>query len=339
VPGVLQAIEHPSEGDHEQSGFHVSDAQLGGFVVPAVLRGAMFVPWQAPGRREPTRVTAGAFTAAGLPVPEHRSQRNIYQLTRRQGLAWTPGLDGHIRRRGGELLGHGRLILVDIDFPAAADGRPLVDALRWLADRAVEAGGLLDLSATVSVRTPGHPASGHLAGWHLWYRADPGRPVHLGPLARCHAIELRTRGTCPGSPGYLARARPDELPVLPGWIAALAGPPPATATPAITGHGGAHAHARLQGLIRRLLAGQRGERNQLLFWASLRAGELVADGDLDARAATRALTSAATQIGLTGEDGQRAVAATIRSGFQRAGATYQPPDHPANDHPAVPRPN
>src|SRR5215467_5100906 len=218
------------------------------YVVPAVLRGAKFVPWQAPGRREPTRVTAGAFTAAGLPVPEHRSQRNIYQLTRRQGLAWTPGLDGHIRRRGGELLGHGRLILVDIDFPAAADGRPLVDALRWLADRAVEAGGLLDLSATISVRTPGHPASGHLAGWHLWYRADPARPVHLGPLARCHAIELRTRGTCPGSPGYLVRSHPDELQALPPWLADLAGPPPAPATAASTGHHGAHAQARLAGI-------------------------------------------------------------------------------------------
>src|SRR5215831_18177642 len=222
----------------------------------------MFVPWRAPGRREPARVTPGAFKAAGLPVPEHPAQRNIYQLTRRQGLAWTPGLDAHIRRRGGELVGHGRLILVDIDSPAAADGGPLVNALRWLADRAVEAGALLDLSATVSVRTPGHPVSGHLAGWHLWYRADPGHPVHLGPLPRCHAIELRTRGTCPGSPGYLIRACPGELPVLPQWISGLAGPPPAPAT--TTGHGGAHAHARLQGLTRRLLAARRGERNQLL---------------------------------------------------------------------------
>src|SRR5215470_8585745 len=306
------------------------------YAVPAALRGAMFVPWQAPGRREPARVTPGAFKAAGLPVPEHPAQRNIYQLTRRQGLAWTPGLDAHIRRRGGELVGHGRLILVDIDSPAAADGGPLVNALRWLADRAVRAGGLLDLSATVSVRTPGHPASGHLPGWHLWYRADPARPVHLGPLTGCHAIELRTRGTCPGSPGYPIRTRPGELPVLPGWLAALAGPPPAPATPAITGHGGAHAQARLHGLIGRLLAARRGERNQLLFWASLRAGELVADGDLDAREATRALTGAATRIGLAGEDGQRAVAATIRSGFQRAGARYQPPDQPRPRSPLGP---
>jgi hypothetical protein len=40
------------------------------YVVPAVLRSAMFVPRQAPGRREPARVTSGAFKAAGpLPVP------------------------------------------------------------------------------------------------------------------------------------------------------------------------------------------------------------------------------------------------------------------------------
>ena len=291
------------------------------FVVPAVLRGAMFVPWQAPGRREPARVSAGAFQAAGLPVPARPGQRNIYQLTRRRGLPWSPGLDARIRRRGGELLGHAGLILVDIDRPAAVDGRPLVNAVRWLADRAVEAGGLLDLSATVSVRTPGHAASGHLPGWHLWYRADPARPVHLGPLGRCHAIELRSRGTCPGSPGYPVCAHPHDLPVLPRWLAGLAGPPPAPATAASTGRSSARAQARLQGIIGRLLAAQRGERNQLLFWASLRAGELVADGDLDPRTATEALTGAATQIGLAGEDGPRGVAATIRSGFHRAGTT------------------
>jgi len=293
------------------------------YVVPSVLRGAMFVPWQAAGRRAPARVSAGAFQAAGLPVPEHVGQRNIYQLTRRQGLPWSPGLDAQIRRRGGALLGHGDLVLVDIDRPAAVDSRPLVDAVRWLADRAVRSGGLLDLSGTVSVRTPGHSASGHLPGWHLWYRADPGRPVHLGPLGRCHAVELRSRGTCPGSPGYPVCSYPDELPVLPRWIADLAGPPPApvTATATVTGHGAAHAQARLQGIIGRLLAAQRGERNRMLFWASVRAGELIADGDLDARTATEALTSAATHIGLTGEDGPRAVTATIRSGFHHAGTT------------------
>ena len=295
------------------------------FVVPAVLREAMFVPGQVAGRPGPARVTASAFRAAGLPVPGHPAQRNIYQLTGRQGLPWTPGLDAHIGRHGGELLGHGRLILVDIDTPAAADGTPMADPLRWLADRAVEAGALLDLSAAVSVRTPGHPGRGHLPGWHLWYRADPACPVRMGPLARCHVVELRARGTCPGSPGYAVRSRPGQLPVLPRWIAALAGPPTAVAAGTRTGHGGRSGQARLQGIIGRLLAARRGERNRLLFWASLRAGEMVADGDLEAAAAGQMLTDAAARIGLVREDGPQAVAATIRSGFERMGVTHEPP--------------
>jgi hypothetical protein len=295
------------------------------YVVPAVLREAMFVPGQAAGRPGPARVTAGAFRAAGLPVPGHRAQRNVYQLTGRRGLPWTPGLDAHIGRRGGELLGGGKLILVDIDTPAAADGTPLVNAMRWLADRALEAGALLDLSAAVSVRTPGHPDRGHLPGWHLWYRADPACPVRMGPLARCHAVELRARGTCPGSPGYAVRSAPGQLPVLPRWIAALAGPPARPATSTGTGRGGGSGQARLRGITGRLLAARRGERNRLLFWASLRAGELVADGDLEAEAAGQALTDAAARIGLVREDGPHAVAATIRSGFERAGVAHEPP--------------
>ena len=51
-------------------------------VVSAVLRGAMFVPRQAAGRREPARVSPGAFKAAGLPVPERPAQRNVYQSPR-----------------------------------------------------------------------------------------------------------------------------------------------------------------------------------------------------------------------------------------------------------------
>jgi hypothetical protein len=258
-------------------------------------------------------------------VPGHPAQRNVYQLTGRRGLPWTPGLDAHIGRRGGELLGGGRLILVDMDTPAAADGTPMADPLRWLADRALEAGALLDLSAAVSVRTPGHPDRGHLPGWHLWYRADPACPVRMGPLARCHAVELRARGTCPGSPGYAVRSAPGQLPVLPRWIAALAGPPARPATSTGTGRGGGSGQARLRGITGRLLAARRGERNRLLFWASLRAGELVADGDLEAEAAGQALTDAAARIGLVREDGPHAVAATIRSGFERAGVAHEPP--------------
>src|SRR5262249_8263944 len=161
------------------------------------------------------------------------------------GLAWSPGLDAQIRRRGGELLGHGNLILVDVDRPAAVDGRPLVDALRWLADRAVEGEGLLDLSVTVAVRTPGHRASGHLPGGPLRPGAARARPAPLGPLCGCPAIDRRAGGPCPGSPGSRVCSPPHELPVVPRWLAGLAGPPPAPAPATITGHSGPHAQARL----------------------------------------------------------------------------------------------
>lgn len=295
------------------------------YVVPTVLAAPCSCLGRPRAAASPPGSPRGAFRAAGLPVPGHPARRNVYRLTRRQGLSWTPWLDRRIRRRGGELLGHGKLILVDIDAQAAVDGTSMLDALRWLGDAAVEAGGLLDLSATVSVRTPGHPGRGHLPGWHLWYRADPGRPVRTGPLARCHAVELRARGTCPGSPGYVVWSAPGQLPVLPPWIAGLAGPPCVPAARTRTGHGSAGRQARLHGIIGRLLAARRGERNRLLFWASLQVGELVTDGDLDAGAAGQALTDAAAQIGLVREDGQRAVAATIRSGFQRMGVACDPP--------------
>ena len=64
-----------------------------------------------------------------------------------------------------------------------------------------------------------------------------------------------------------------------------------------------------------------------------RAGVEVAVGDQftgpQARPKQQPVPFAAAQIGLAGEDGPRAVAATIRSGFHRAGAAYEPTDHPA----------
>ena len=96
---------------------------------------------------------------------------------------------------------------MDIDTPTSVEGTPLIDALRWLADRAVQAGELVDLSATVSVRTPGHPGNGHLPGWHLWYRrcclpgfpADDAvrqtRPRHPEPALEAHAVAAASKAT------------------------------------------------------------------------------------------------------------------------------------------------
>src|SRR5215470_9195552 len=157
----------------------------------------------------------------------------------------------------------------------------------------------------------------------------PGGTCGTGPTRRTRYTWARSAAATPSNcePGGPAPAPPGTGSARtrtscrscrggsPAW------PPPAPAPATITGHSGPHAQARLAGIIGRLLAARRGERNRLLFWASLRAGELVADGDLDAGTTAHALTGAATQIGLAGEDGPQAVAATIRSGFHRAGTT------------------
>ena len=241
-------------------------------------------------------------------MPGHPAQRNIYQLTRRRGLPWTPGLDAHIDRRGGELLGHGQLVLVDIDTPVAADGAPMVNALRWLTDRAVESGRGLTCPPPCRCARRATRTAGRLP---RVAPVVPGRsclPGAHGPAGALLAVELRGRGTCRGRLGMWfgpsrasCRSSRTGSPPWPGR------PWPVTSTR--TGHGSRGAQARLHGIIGRLLAAQRGERNRLLFWASLRIGELVAEGDLDAAAAGQALTDAAAQVGLVGEDGAaRAVA-------------------------------
>jgi hypothetical protein len=287
-------------------------------VIPAVLRPARFVPRQAPGRREPARVTAGAFRAAGLPVPETAGQMNVYQLTRRQGLPWSAPIDAHVQRRGGELLGGGRFVCVDCDTSLAVDGTVWLDGFRRLADLATESGTLVDIAGCIAVRTPGNGTHG--AGWHLWYTA-PAQPVRYGPLSRCPLVEIRPRATSPGSPGYVVRSVPEGDPdVLPGWLADLAGPP---RNPVATAGHGKHGRVleRLEGILSALTdAGPGDHRNGLLYWSACRCAEMITPGVLDVGAAERMLYRAAEDNGHVAKHGPAATTATIRSGLRAAAA-------------------
>jgi hypothetical protein len=292
----------------------VANAQDGGtYAVPLALRSARFVPRQSPGKRQPARVTPGAFRAVGLPVPEDRRQQNAYQLSRRQGWEWTPPIDRHLSRRGAELLGGSAFLCVDLDTQIAVDGEVWLDGLRWLTDAGARGGHLLDMSTCVAVRTPGH--DGHARGWHLWFRA-PREPIRFGALRQCSAVEVKNRCTAPGSPGYEVRTAPPALEVLPAWIAGLAGPPVVPA-PRDRDHGG-NAWNRLHGLVECVLAAERGERNRVLFWAAARAGELVAAGEIEQATAQKMLRDAAAEIGLLADDGETGVASTITSGLRQA---------------------
>lgn len=287
------------------------------FVVPEVLMPARFVPRQEPGRREPARVTAGAFRKFGLPVPENPAQLNSYQLSRRQGFDWSPSIDTHVRRRGAELLGCGRFACLDLDTALAVDGSIWQDGMRRLADFAAEAGDVLDLSGCVVVRTPGNGSHGE--GWHVWYRANDAYAVRFGALDRCPLVEIKPRATCPGSPGYTIKSVPDgELAVLPGWICALAPPRPPSAVSTRSGSG-APVWRRLEGIVDFLLGLHEGDqRNHWLFWASARCAEMVAAGELEVAQAERILMRAAESNGHTSKHGVPATLATIRSGLRTA---------------------
>lgn len=289
------------------------------YVVPGVLRAARFVPRQAPGRREPLRVTAGAFRARGVEVPEDRALHNAYQLSGRQGWPWSPRIDYHVGRRGAEMLGGSDYLCIDLDQHLAVDGSVWLDGLRWLADAGTAAGELLDITMFVAVRTPGDPVRRHGPGWHLWCCADPEYRVRSGPLARCTAVEIKGRCTAPGSPGYEVRSAPGELPVIPRWVALLAGQPrPVAPLPPGTRGRPGRAWQRLSGAISDLY--QPGAlRNNALFQAACRACELIDTGGLDQGRAEALLLDAANQVGLVRDDGAARCLATIRSGLTAGG--------------------
>lgn len=288
-------------------------------VVPAVLRPspAGLVPRESPGRRQPMRVTPGAFRAAGLPVPPDPRQWNAYQLSGRKGWTWTPALDRQVRSCGAELQGAGALVCIDCDVLLGEDGAVQLDGLGWLAEHAAADGHVLDLSGFVVVATPGNPARRHWPGRHIWARIEPAMPFRPGPLADCPAVELKLHATCPGTPGYEVLHEPGELAVLPSWIAAMARlrPVPVPASSHAIRSGSRYAEAAVRAERTKLRDAEQGGRNAALNRAAYALGRLVGADVLDAEEASAALLDDAEQLGLVAEDGILACRGTIRSGL------------------------
>lgn len=192
------------------------------------------------------------------------------------------------------------------DEPGIADGR---DVLAALAER-----GGRPWPATFTVATPS-------GGWHLYFRAAPGRRIGnrpLGPL-----IDIRGGGDSNGGyvvgPGSVIDGRRYEVidgrdpEPLPGWIADLLDPPrPGAAAPR-----GAQAppelYPRLRGLVRHVLEGTPGDRNGRLYWAACRAGEMVAAREISRESAELVLVQAAVEAGLRG--GESEARRTVASGL------------------------
>jgi hypothetical protein len=166
-------------------------------------------------------------------------------------------------------------------------------------------------------------------GWHLVLRHPPiGSPEisnskgKLGP-----GIEVKssagyvlvapswTRKSDDGPGGhYTWEASPFDLaiPRMPLWLTTILAPPPARPRSAFTtgARGG-----NLEGPVACVARTPNGSRNNVLFWASCRAGELVAENLISEQSAIARLTDAANAAGLTGDDAPKAQR-TIQSGLR-----------------------
>jgi Bifunctional DNA primase/polymerase, N-terminal len=224
--------------------------------------------------------------------------------------------------------GPSRLVVIDLDthgtlpddwrMPGIADGR---DVLAQLCEWAGQ-----PWPCTYTVRTP-------LDGWHLVFATPDGQEIRnsrgkLGPLvdvrgnggyvlAAGSVVDERAYPKDPAAAAIVEGGKPyeviDDSPPepLPGWLATLAAPPPPepARAPALRASGAPN--ARLRGLIATVAGGQPGDRNDPLYWASCRAAEMIAAGEVDQQTAENALVAAALEAGLRG--GEREARRTFAS--------------------------
>jgi len=174
---------------------------------------------------------------------------------------------------------------------------------------------------TFTVRTP-------RGGLHLYYRAPAGRSFgntsgRIGPGIDTRGNGRDNDGGYLIGPGSIVNGRVYEvvrdqpIEVLPGWLADLLDPPQAPAKPVgpLPTVNNRYVTAALQGEVQRVLDAPKGGRNDQLNRSAYALGQLVAAGLLNETTAVVALRSAAAAIGLTAEDGERQINATIRSGL------------------------
>jgi hypothetical protein len=77
---------------------------------------------------------------------------------------------------------------------------------------------------------------------------------------------------------------------------------------------------RTQQILRKVEQAKLHTRNDRLYWAACRFGEIMTEGRLQPKVAVQLLRNAAQMCGLTKDDGECAVMATILSGLRRGAA-------------------
>ena len=210
--------------------------------------------------------------------------------------------------------GPSQLIVVDLDthghlpedwrdLPGVRDGR---DVLAQLAEWAGQPWPSTYMVATAN------------GGWHLYFTAPEGSGIRnsaslLGPQVDVRAVGgyvIAAGSEVDGKP-YEVLSAGDAEP-LPGWIRQLLAPVAAPSVPA--SRRGAPPGARMEGLLATVRSGKAGDRNNPLYWASRRAAEMIAAGEVAREDVEEALVGAVLEAGLRGgePEARRTFASAMR---------------------------
>lgn len=151
-------------------------------------------------------------------------------------------------------------------------------------------------------------------GLHLLFRHHPGLRCSIGRLAK--GVDVRAEG------GYFVWwpaagcAVLNDGPVAqwPAWLLALLQPPAQAKNRCLV----VPDERALAGLVRLVANAREGERNQVLFWAACRLGEMVATRLLNSQLAIALIADAAVHAGLPRFEAER----TARSGLCAGGGGH-----------------
>ncbi|HVE45326.1 MAG TPA: bifunctional DNA primase/polymerase [Acidimicrobiales bacterium] len=165
-------------------------------------------------------------------------------------------------------------------------------------------------------------------GWHL-YLAHPGVTVRNDAGRRLgRGVDVRGDGGYAIVPPsahaagaiYVWRDLPDELPPLPGWLAACLVPRqrPSKAQPMIRGGGHSNwASEALRAAVATMVAAPVGARNHTLNRTAFIMGQIAAGGSLDAEVVQIELMAAAARAGLGAGEARATLASGLGAGMRR----------------------
>ena len=265
-------------------------------------------PWKPP-------ATAGPFSLAALATsaPLSRTGSTALALTRSASARYWPSDQHNI----GIACGPSRLVVVDLDthghlpedwrlLPGIRDGR---DVLAQLAEWAGKPWPSTYMVATAN------------GGWHLYFTAPEGGGIRnsaslLGPL-----VDVRGPAATSWRPGreWTASRMNCSMPAI--RYRCLHGSA-SSSPPRLRSHrrrdAGAFRLARgCKDSSNTVRSGKAGDRNNPLYWASRRAAEMIAAGEITRDDAEEPLVAAALEAGLRG--GEPEARRTFASAMRGAG--------------------